>query len=81
MTEVNTAIQLRRRNAVVIVVALVCVTILLWGFFIWPTPYLYEKVTRPYYGGGRDGNKQEVWRINRFTGRAEKVVDPIPSNP
>ena len=41
--------------------------------------YQYEKVSRPYYVLGKGMNKQEVWRINRFTGRSEKVVDPLPS--
>lgn len=57
------------------VTTIVCLTVLLWGFFIWPTPYRYEKVTRVWYGG----TKQEVYRINRFTGRAKKVVDPAPA--
>ena len=58
----------------VIVTAIICVTALVWGVFIWPTPYRYEKVTRPFY----DINHtiQEVYRINRFTGYSE-VVKPI----
>jgi hypothetical protein len=63
---------------VLAVVAIVCGTVLLFGFFIWPTPYRYEKVGRPYYILGQVSTKQEVYRINRFTGRAEKVVVPIP---
>jgi hypothetical protein len=59
---------------VLAVVAMVCGTVLLFGFFIWPTPYRYEKVSRPWY----TGPKQEVYRINRFTGHTEKVVDPCP---
>ena len=67
--------QIEKRGMVVMIVALLCVTALLWGFFIWPTPYQYEKVSRPWY----QGTKQEVYRINRFTGKSEKVVDPIPN--
>jgi len=64
-----------RNHAVVIVVALLCLTVLVWGIFIWPSLYRYEKVTRPWYRT----TKQEVYRINRVTGQSEKVVDPVPS--
>jgi hypothetical protein len=68
--------QLRIDKYITIIVALaiLCTTALIWGVFIWPTPYQYEKVTRPWY----TGTKQEIYRINRFTGTAEKVVDPTP---
>ena len=68
--------HLDRSHTIVIVILSLCVTVLAWGFFIWPTPYRYEKVSRPWYSG----TKQEVYRINRFTGKSQKVVDPIPSS-
>lgn len=71
--------DLKRGAVTIISVALVCLTVLAWGVFIWPTPYRYEEVTRPYFGAGKVGQKEEVYRINRFTGESEKVVDPIPS--
>jgi hypothetical protein len=67
---------MKRGQVIVAVVICLCATVLAWGFFIWPTPYCYEKVSRPWY----KGTKQEVYRINRFTGKSNKVVDPIPSS-
>jgi len=52
---------------------IIALTVLLWGFFIWPTLYRYEKVKRPWY----KSSKEEVYRINRFTGTATKVIDPL----
>ena len=66
--------RLDKHITIVIVTSVVCVTALIWGIFIWPTPYRFEKVTRPWY----TGTKEEIYRINRFTGYSEKVVDPIP---
>lgn len=66
--------RLDRNITIVVVTAILCITALLWGLFIWPTPYTYEKVSRPWY----QGTKQEVYRVNRFTGDATKVVDPCP---
>jgi len=39
--------EVDRNRMIVTTVAISCVTILLWGFFIWPTPFLYQKVSRP----------------------------------
>jgi len=64
-----------RNTAIVSSVVVACITLLLWGIFIWPTPYRYEKVSRLWY----NGTKQVVYRVNRFTGHSELVVDPIPS--
>ena len=52
----------------IIITAMICFTVLFWGIFIWPTPYKYEKISRPWYSG----TKQEVYRITRFTGYAKK---------
>ena len=56
--------------ATVAVTAIVCGTILVVACFIWPTPYTYERATRPRY----DDTIQEVYRVNRFTGRSELVI-------
>lgn len=53
---------------------IICITALLWGFFLWPTPYRYEKVSRPWFQASKD----VIYRINRFTGHSELVVDPSP---
>ena len=66
--------RIDKHIAIIVATTIVCATAIIWGVFIWPTPYKYEKVTRPWYSG----TKQEVYRINRFTGHSEKVVDPIP---
>ena len=55
-------------------------TALVWGVFIWPTPYRYEKVSRPARVRPHDHEwkwvtVQEVYRINRFTGTAKLVVE------
>lgn len=63
-----------RNTAIVTSVVVACTTTL--GIFLWPTPYRYEKVSRLWYSG----TKQVVYRVNRFTGHSELVVDPIPSN-
>jgi hypothetical protein len=52
------------------IVALICGTVLLVATFIWPTPYLYMKVTRPVYRGLGYQESDQVWRINRLTGFA-----------
>lgn len=40
---------------------------LLWGFFIWPTPYRYSQIQWSGLGGS-------PVRINRFTGHAQILV-------
>ena len=65
-----------RNKASVIIVGLLCGTALLWGIFLWPTPYRYETVSRPWYRS----SKQQVYRVNRFTGTAVLVVDPTDPN-
>lgn len=55
------------------IAAMVCATALGWGFFIWPTPYRYEKVTRPLHNGQ---SFDEVYQVNRFTGRTKRVLTP-----
>ena len=65
--------QLDKNNVtVVIVAAMICATVLFCAVFIWPTPYRYEKVTKSVTA---DYSVQKVYRINRFTGHSEKVVD------
>jgi hypothetical protein len=49
-------------------VALVC-----FALFVWPTLHRYEKVRRSTY--------EEVWKINRITGNAVKVIDPTKVAP
>ena len=67
---------IHRDTAIVASVVAVCIAVLLWGVFIWPTLYRYEKVSQPWH----EGTKQVVYRINRFTGHSEKVVDPTRSS-
>jgi hypothetical protein len=70
-------VNLSRGLVVIVVVVLICITVLVFGFFIWPTPYRYEKISRLLRGGATE---QEVYRIHRFTGESNKVVDPYPGN-
>jgi hypothetical protein len=51
----------RRLSIAVIALAL------LWGFFIWPTPYRYGQIDWSGLGGS-------PVRINRFTGHAQILV-------
>jgi hypothetical protein len=52
----------RRLSIAVIALAL------LWGFFIWPTPYRYGQIQWSGLGGF-------PVRINRFTGHAQVLVN------
>lgn len=51
-------------NIVLAVASVICFTILLWGFFVWPTMYRYE-----IYGC-------HVLRITRVNGNVEHVFPP-----
>ncbi|MCI0330530.1 MAG: hypothetical protein L0196_06205 [candidate division Zixibacteria bacterium] len=42
-------------------VIIICITVLIFAWFIWPTPYSYDKITR--------GKRSEIVRVNRFTGK------------
>jgi hypothetical protein len=44
--------------------------LVLFGVFVWPTPYRYSEVTRIE---GRNKVTTAVFRINRLTGHAEKI--------
>lgn len=66
--------RMNKDSTTIVVTAIVCATFLVIAIFIWPTPYTYEIVTRPFY----NRTKQEVYRINRFTGHSETVIKPTP---
>ena len=55
---------------------LIFVAAILFGIFIWPTPYRYEKLHNSYpsLDGGSSGY-DTIYRVNRLTGEA-KVVRP-----
>ncbi len=53
--------RLDRNLTVLIATGMVCVTLLLFAMFIWPTPYKYNQIGYC------------VFKINRFTGNAERV--------
>jgi hypothetical protein len=59
-------------------VAMVCATILVVAFFVWPTPYYYETVRRPYFSQSGVTHTEEVYRVHRVTGDATKVLDTNP---
>lgn len=61
-------------NPWIVIAAMICGTVLAFGVFIWPTPFRYETLSRPSYSG----HKEVVFRINRLTGRAVLVADPLP---
>jgi hypothetical protein len=46
--------------------------------FVWPTPWRYERVTHTRPAAGGSASWEDVWRINRLTGRAERVIDGTP---
>ena len=52
--------RLNRNLTVLIATGMVCVTMLLFTMFIWPTPYMYVV-------------SHGVFRINRFTGNAGEL--------
>jgi len=66
----------------IIVVGLSCITILLIAIFVWPTPYRIEKVSVPVQVRSFENStwnrkyvtRQEVYRINRFTGKSVKII-------
>lgn len=66
---------LNKYKTVIIITTIVCITIISFGFLIWPGIYEYEKVTRPFYSG----QKEMIYKINRITGKATLVVDPLPN--
>ena len=50
-------------KAKIFIVIVICVTILLFGYFIWPTPYEYQYLATDQY------NKAHVFvKVNRLTG-------------
>lgn len=58
--------------------ACVCLTVLVFGFFIWPTPFFYEKISARWPSGLQ---KEEVYRVNRITGATEKILESGPTLP
>jgi hypothetical protein len=51
----------------------------LLGYFVWPTVYRYEHVSRSLgYHEGAHFSWVEIWRVNRFTGATGKVIDTSP---
>ena len=69
-------LKLDRYTAALIATGMVCATVVLFGFFLWPTPYRYEvMITRGVHGDqyGR------VYRINRFTGNTITVKPKTPN--
>ena len=67
-----------RNTAAVWITGIVCATVLVFGVFLWPTPYRYEKISLPPGTGVKslDGLKhaEVVYRINRFTGNSVMVI-------
>jgi hypothetical protein len=53
--------------------AAICCAVIAFVILIWPTPYIYMKVTRPVYRGLGYQESDQVWRINRLTGSAVAV--------
>lgn len=56
---------MKRNTTIAVITGIVCLTVLLVSVFVWPTPYMYEKVT--------SGKSLQIFRINRFTGEAEMI--------
>jgi hypothetical protein len=70
-------------NKKMLIVLIVCIAVLTFGFFIWPTPYYYVTVRsswsesqNPLVIGSRSGSHEIVYRVNRFTSEATIVVLP-----
>jgi hypothetical protein len=61
-----------RNTAVALIAGTVCLTVFLFGFFVWPTPYQYEKVRVQKYSR----SVEKVYRINRITGETQEVRLP-----
>jgi len=55
-----------RNTAAVVIAGMICVTVLLFGIFIWPTPYLYVTETDAL-------RNQNTYKITRLTGSAERI--------
>lgn len=55
-----------------LIIVIVTILVLLFGTFVWPTPYNYETVTKIITVGTRSRTTSKVIKINRFTG--ETVV-------
>jgi hypothetical protein len=54
------------RNATIVLVTLIiCTTVLIWGFLLWPTPFQYEKV--------KWGPAERLYEINRITGTIREI--------
>jgi len=68
--------QAQRTILILTIAVIIGACVLAWGTFIWPTPYHYVKVSRPFYYITEMRTKEVVYRINRFSGTSEKVVDP-----
>jgi hypothetical protein len=58
---------------IVMTVALAAVA-LIWGVFIWPTPYFYEKISYRHSLSSRSDARELLYRINRFTGEATLII-------
>lgn len=62
--------------AAIVIVFILCVTVLIFGLFIWPTPYRYETIKVRHRNNPM--NRDVVYKINRFTGHSEPVIDSSP---
>ena len=49
--------------------------LLVFGIFVWPTPYRYETIT---YTSRSGSSRQDQFRTNRFTGKTEMVFSSHP---
>ena len=64
--------ELLKARPSLLIVPVVCITVLLFAFFIWPTQYYYA--TTNYEGS--QYKREHVWRINRFTGETT-IANPL----
>jgi hypothetical protein len=73
------------RTGIQLAFAGLAATLLLFGIFVWPTPYQYICLTREWSFGGAGGVRrsqayQRLYRINRFTGAATPVATTEPDS-
>lgn len=61
-------------NPRIVTTAILAAVVLIWGTCIWPTPYLYEKVSYRHSSSSRSDARDLLYRINRFTGEATLVI-------
>ena len=60
------------------ITGMVCTTVLLFCFSMWPTPYRYEKLSESYSSGKKI---EAIYRINRLTGHCIAVRVGVKKDP